>query len=52
MKTPIAHQMARLDLTDDYGGGVFFKFEADDPGDYQEGQLYAYKQSIDGQGGE
>ena len=39
-------------LTDDYGGGVFFKFEAADPGDYQEGQLYAYKQGINGQGGE
>jgi uncharacterized protein len=32
-------------LTDDFSGGVFFKFVAATFGNYQTGQLYAYKQS-------
>lgn len=39
-------------LTDDATPAVFFKFVADKPGVYTEGQLYAYKQSIDGESGE
>ena len=39
-------------LTDDYPVAVFFKFVADQAGDYTEGQLYAYKQSFDGESGE
>lgn len=38
-------------LTDDFGPCVFFKFEAEEPHDYTEGQLYAYKQSEDGESG-
>ena len=38
-------------LTDDFGPCVFFKFEADTPHDYTQGQLYAYQQSEDGAGG-
>lgn len=38
-------------LTDDFGGCVFFKFEATTPHDYTDGQLYAYQQSIDGKSG-
>lgn len=39
-------------LSDDYEPGVFFKFVADKPLEYSQGQLYAYKQSADGQSGE
>lgn len=39
-------------LTDDFGPCVFFKFEANTPNDYTDGQLYAYQQSSDGLGGE
>ncbi len=38
-------------LTDDNMPAVFFKFEATTPGDFTEGQLYAYRQSDDGTGG-
>lgn len=34
-------------LTDDFNPAVFFKFVADEAGDYSQGQLYAYKQSDD-----
>lgn len=39
-------------LTDDFGPCVFFKFEANTPNDYTEGQLYAYQQSLDGASGQ
>ncbi|MGE3801902.1 MAG: alkaline phosphatase PhoX [Candidatus Kapaibacterium sp.] len=39
-------------LSDDNSPGVFFKFEAEVANDFTEGQLYAYKQSGDGKGGE
>lgn len=39
-------------LTDDATPCVFFKFVADKTGVYTEGQLYAYKQSADGESGE
>lgn len=39
-------------LTDDFGPCVFFKFEADSPNDYTQGQLYAYQQSENGNSGE
>lgn len=39
-------------LTDDYIQSVFFKFVAATPGDYSNGQLYAYRQSDDGESGE
>ena len=39
-------------LTDDFNPAVLFKFEADVANDYSEGQLYAYKQSEDGESGE
>jgi uncharacterized protein len=39
-------------LSDDYEPGVFFKFVADKPLEFSQGQLYAYKQSSDGQSGE
>lgn len=38
-------------LTDDYPVAVFFKFVADEMGDYTAGQLYAYRQSEDGETG-
>jgi secreted PhoX family phosphatase len=38
-------------LSDDYEPAVFFKFVADQPLDYSQGQLYAYKQSEDGESG-
>lgn len=38
-------------LSDDHQPGVFFKFVADEPGDYEFGQLYAYRQSDDEQTG-
>lgn len=39
-------------LMDDDGPGLFFKFVADEAGDYTQGQLYAYQQSDDLQSGE
>ncbi|MBK7129440.1 MAG: DUF839 domain-containing protein [Crocinitomicaceae bacterium] len=39
-------------LTDDNSPGVFLKFIATKPNQYEDGQLYAYKQSADGQGGD
>lgn len=39
-------------LTDDFGPCVFFKFEADTPHDYTQGQLFAYQQSEDGATGQ
>jgi len=39
-------------LTDDNSPGIFFMFEAAKPFDYSDGQLYAYKQSADGEYGE
>lgn len=39
-------------LTDDYDPAVFFKFVANKPGRYSQGQLYAWKQSADATGGE
>lgn len=39
-------------LTDDNSPGVFFKFETKKAFDYNDGQLYAYKQSADGESGE
>ncbi|MCX7743787.1 MAG: PhoX family protein [Flavobacteriales bacterium] len=39
-------------LTDDHYPAVFFKFECEQPNDYSKGQLYAYKQSTDGNSGE
>ena len=38
-------------LTDDTQPAVFFKFVANQPGNFNEGQLFAYKQSADGNGG-
>lgn len=38
-------------LTDDYSPGVFFKFVANQPGDYTTGTLFAYQQSTDGLSG-
>lgn len=39
-------------ITDDYSPGVFLKLEMETPGDMDNGQLYAYKQSEDGESGE
>ena len=39
-------------ITDDYSPGVFLKLEMDEPNNYSSGQLYAYKQSADGESGE
>ncbi|MEX1003265.1 MAG: alkaline phosphatase PhoX [Crocinitomicaceae bacterium] len=39
-------------MTDDYGPGVFMKLEMEKPNDFDNGQLYAYKQSEDGTSGE
>lgn len=39
-------------LTDDTENGVFFKFIATTANDYSDGQLYAYKQSADGESGD
>lgn len=39
-------------LTDDFSPAVFFKFIATTAGDYSDGQLYAYKQALSGNGGE
>ena len=39
-------------LTDDNSPGIFFKYETKTPFDYNQGQLYAYKQSEDGESGE
>ncbi len=50
-----AHIMAdnkTVYLTDDATPAVFFKFVADTAGVYTSGQLYAYKQSADGESGE
>lgn len=38
-------------ITDDYSPGVFFKLEMPSSGDFDNGQLYAYKQSEDGESG-
>ena len=38
-------------LSDDYNPAVFFKFVADNEGDYTTGQLYAFQEGIDGGGG-
>ncbi|MFN5112553.1 MAG: alkaline phosphatase PhoX, partial [Ignavibacteria bacterium] len=38
-------------LTDDTQPAVFFKFVANQPGNFNEGQLFAYKQSVDGKSG-
>jgi len=38
-------------LTDDYTPAVFFKFVADQPGSFENGQLYAYRQSDDASSG-
>lgn len=38
-------------LTDDIAPGVFFKYETVEPYDYSDGQLYAYRQSEDGESG-
>jgi len=38
-------------LTDDYPHAVFFKFVADQMGDYTAGQLYAFHQSEEGESG-
>jgi uncharacterized protein len=39
-------------LTDDNSPGIFFKYEPTQAFEYQDGQLYAYKQSEDGESGE
>ena len=39
-------------VTDDFDPAVLFKFVTTTPGDYENGQLYAYKQSTDGATGE
>ena len=39
-------------LTDDFNPAVLFKFEAKVANDYSDGQLYAYKQSEDGESGQ
>lgn len=39
-------------LTDDNCPAVLFKFETEQPNDYSKGQLFAYKQSADGNSGE
>ncbi|MBD3638137.1 MAG: DUF839 domain-containing protein [Crocinitomicaceae bacterium] len=39
-------------ITDDYDPGVFMKLEMPAPNDFDNGQLYAYKQSEDGESGE
>lgn len=39
-------------ITDDYSPGVFMKLEMPEAGDFDNGQLYAYKQSDDGESGE
>lgn len=39
-------------LTDDFTPGVFFKFVSDSTTSFTKGQLYAYKQSVDGTSGE
>jgi len=39
-------------LTDDNSPGIFFRFETKKAFDYSDGQLYAYKQSADGEYGE
>jgi secreted PhoX family phosphatase len=38
-------------LTDDFNPSVFFKFIAEKPNDFTEGQLYAFKQQTDGMSG-
>lgn len=38
-------------ITDDYSPGVFLKLEMPAPSDFDNGQLYAYKQSEDGESG-
>src|SRR5690606_5078749 len=39
-------------VTDDYTPSVFFKFVSETAGNYDKGQLYAYRQSPDGESGE
>ena len=39
-------------LTDDNSPGIFFKYETKKAFDYNDGQLFAYKQSADGESGE
>ncbi|MBK6952775.1 MAG: DUF839 domain-containing protein [Crocinitomicaceae bacterium] len=39
-------------LTDDNSPGIFFKYETKKAFNYEDGQLYAYKQSADGESGE
>ena len=49
----IASDSRTVYLTDDYSGGaVLFKFVADKAEDFSKGQLYCYKQSVDGMTGE
>ena len=49
----IASDRRTVYLTDDYSGGaVLFKFVADKAEDFSKGQLYCYKQSVDGMTGE
>lgn len=38
-------------LSDDNSPGIFYRFETVEPYDYSDGQLYAYKQSEDGESG-
>ena len=38
-------------VTDDFTPSVFFKFVSDTAGNYNKGQLYAYRQSADGEAG-
>lgn len=48
----IASDRKTVYLTDDYSSGsVLFKFVANTPEDFSKGQLYAYKQSPDGESG-
>ncbi len=49
----IANDEKTVYLTDDNSSGsVFFKFVAEQARDFSKGQLYAYKQSADGESGE
>ena len=49
----IASDRRTVYLTDDFSGGaVMFKFVADKAEDFSKGQLYCYKQSVDGMTGE
>ena len=49
----VASDRRTVYLTDDYSvGAVLFKFVADKAEDFSKGQLYCYKQSVDGMTGE